>query len=89
MISIWSKKDWSAYKSGYKSNQRNHKKTTGGGYSCRESAGVQFGRTIKEVPENFEELVKQWEHKQIKITELLKLCNMGRSTFKNGQHDVV
>jgi len=51
------------------------------GIAAAKVRGVQFGRPEKDIPENFGELVKSWERRQIKTAELLKLCNMSRSTF--------
>jgi len=51
------------------------------GIAAAKKKGVRFGRPEKPVPDNFGELVKQWECKQIKTSEILQLCNMSRSTF--------
>ena len=45
--------------------------------------GVRFGRPPKEPPENFGDLVRKWEKGQMRIEEILKLCNMCRATFYN------
>lgn len=51
------------------------------GIAVAKAKGVKFGRPEKDLPEDFGELVKQWERQQIKIAEVLKLCDMSRSTF--------
>jgi len=51
------------------------------GIAVAKLKGIRFGRPEKPVPDNFSELVKQWECKQIKTSEILQLCNMSRSTF--------
>ena len=51
------------------------------GISAAKARGVRFGRPQKEPPDNFGELVRQWERRQIGTTELLKLCSMSRTTF--------
>jgi len=51
------------------------------GIAVAKLKGVRFGRPEKPVPDNFGELVKQWERKQIKTSEILLLCDMSRSTF--------
>ena len=40
-----------------------------------------FGRPVKDVPDNFGEILKQWENKQIHFEEVLKLCGMSKATF--------
>jgi len=51
------------------------------GIAVARMKGVRFGRPEKSAPDNFGELVKKWENKQISTDEVLNLCNMGRSTF--------
>jgi len=52
------------------------------GISAAKSRGVKFGRPEKYLPDNFGELVRKWERKQMKIDDVLKLCdNMCRATF--------
>jgi len=51
------------------------------GIAAAKARGVQFGRPEKEMPDNFGELVKQWERREIKTNDMLSLCNMSRSTF--------
>jgi len=51
------------------------------GIAAAKARGVKFGRPEKEMPDNFGELVKQWERRELKTADMLKLCNMSRSTF--------
>jgi len=51
------------------------------GITAAKARGVRFGRPVKEMPENFGELVKKWEKGLITTKEILKLCGMCRSTF--------
>jgi len=51
------------------------------GIAAAKLRGVRFGRPQKPVPNNFSELVEQWERKQIKTRDILQLCNISRSTF--------
>jgi DNA invertase Pin-like site-specific DNA recombinase len=51
------------------------------GIAAAKRRGVRFGRPEKEPPDNFGELVKQWERQQLKTADISKLCNMSRSTF--------
>ena len=40
-----------------------------------------MGRPVKEVPDNFGLLVKQWEKKQLPLDAVLRECNMSEATF--------
>jgi len=51
------------------------------GIAIAKKKGVRFGRPEKVAPDNFSELVKKWEKNQISLDDVLRLCNMGRSTF--------
>ena len=51
------------------------------GIAAAKKRGVRFGGPRKELPDNFRELVKQWESGQISIADVLEQCSIGRSTF--------
>ena len=51
------------------------------GIAAARAKGVTFGRPAKGVPENFNEVVKQWEKKKIPLDEALDLCGMSKSSF--------
>ena len=51
------------------------------GIAVAKAKGVRFGGPRKELPDNFDELVQEWEQKQIATAEVLKLCGISRSTF--------
>jgi DNA invertase Pin-like site-specific DNA recombinase len=51
------------------------------GIAAAKARGVQFGRPIKPTSNNFVELVRQWDNKQLSTCEILKKCNMSKSTF--------
>ena len=51
------------------------------GIAAAQARGVRFGRPEKDLPDNFGELVKKWEQRQIKTSEMLKICELSRSTF--------
>jgi len=57
------------------------KKIQADGIAAAKARGVRFGRPPKEPPGNFGELVRKWERRQIKTAEVIKLCNISRSTF--------
>jgi hypothetical protein len=43
--------------------------------------GVRFGRPIKKPPENFGDLVRQWERGQLSLMEILKQTGLKEATF--------
>lgn len=43
--------------------------------------GVEFGRPVIVVPDDFMRLVRQWEHGKISADEVASQCNMSVSTF--------
>ena len=51
------------------------------GIAAAKRRGVRFGRPPKEAPENFGELVRKWERKQLAIAEILESCGMKETTF--------
>lgn len=53
------------------------------GIAAAKARGVQFGKPMIPVPDNFPELYKQWQAGAISIKEFAKACNMGRSTMYN------
>jgi len=51
------------------------------GIAVAKQKGIQFGRPKKPLPDNFVELVRLWERREIGISEVLRICNMSRSSF--------
>jgi len=43
--------------------------------------GVRFGRPEKDIPDNFGELVRQWEQGKMTTDEVLEACRISHSTF--------
>ena len=43
--------------------------------------GVEFGRPVIVVPDDFTKLVSQWERGKISVNEVALQCNMSISTF--------
>lgn len=63
-------------------NEReNIKKRQAEGIAAAKAKGVRFGRPTKAVPDDFKQLVKQWEKKELSLTEALKQCDISESTF--------
>ena len=63
------------------SERENIRKRQAEGIMSAKARGVQFGRPLKEPPENFGDLVKKWEKGEITTDDIVELCNMSRSTF--------
>lgn len=63
------------------SERENIRKRQEQGIAAAKAKGVRFGRPEKPIPENFVELVSNWEKKKISLEETLKLCNMSEATF--------
>jgi len=51
------------------------------GIAAAKARGVRFGRPIIKPPENFKELVKQWERGKIPLSEVLSETGMKEATF--------
>ncbi len=63
-------------------NEReNIKKRQAQGIAAAKAKGVKFGRPEKDVPDNFENIIKEWEEKRLLFSEVLKICNMSEATF--------
>jgi len=51
------------------------------GIKSARARGVRFGRAIIKPPENFGELIKQWERGEIHISDLLEQAGLKEATF--------
>ena len=63
------------------SERENIKKRQEQGIAAAKARGVHMGRPVKDVPDNFEQLVKQWEKKKIPREQVLRECQMAEATF--------
>ena len=63
--------------------RENIRKRQAEGIAAAKARGVAFGRPMKDVPDNFGVLVRQWERKQLSFDEVLAQCDMCRVTFYN------
>lgn len=51
------------------------------GIAAAKARGVRFGRPQIELPDHFENIVREWERKQITVHEAIRQCGMSESTF--------
>ena len=63
------------------SERESIKKRQAEGIAAAKAKGIKFGRPESKVPDDFGKIIKQWEHKQIPIAEVVKRCNMSEATF--------
>ena len=63
------------------SERENIKKRQEQGIAAAKAKGVHMGRPVKDVPDNFGQLVKQWEKKKIPLEQVLQECQMAEATF--------
>ena len=63
------------------SERENIKKRQAQGIAAAKLKGVKFGRPESPLPDNFGQIVRKWERKQISINDVTKLCNMSEATF--------
>ena len=63
------------------SERENIKKRQEQGIAAAKAKGVHMGRPVKNVPDNFGQLVRQWEKKKIPLGKVLRECGMSEATF--------
>ena len=63
------------------SERENIKKRQAEGIASAKAKGVKFGRPETPLPENFENLIIEWEKKQLPLIQLLKVCDISEATF--------
>ncbi|MBR4766085.1 MAG: recombinase family protein [Clostridia bacterium] len=63
-------------------NERdNIKKRQAQGIAAAKARGVKFGRPEKQLPDDFPDLVKQWEKNKVPLQDILQRCCISESTF--------
>ena len=63
-------------------NERdNIKKRQAQGIAAAKARGVKFGRPEKQLPDDFPDLVKQWEKNKTPLQEILQRCGISEATF--------
>lgn len=63
------------------SERENIKKRQAQGIAAAKARGVHMGRPVKSVPDNFNELIKQWKKKKISLEQILDECKISKATF--------
>ena len=51
------------------------------GIAAAKARGVRFGRPSIKLPEDFQNVVEQWESGEVSVNEILEYCGMSESTF--------
>ena len=63
-------------------NEReNIRKRQAQGIAAAKAKGVHMGRPEKKPPENFSQLIKAWEKKELTLKQVLDECKMSEATF--------
>lgn len=63
------------------SERENIRRRQAEGIAAAKAKGVKFGRPEKQMPDNFMDLVEDWEKKRITLVEVLNQCHMSEATF--------
>ncbi len=63
------------------SERENIRKRQAQGIAAAKARGVKFGRPEKGIPDDFPEIIQQWERKRLPFSEVLKRCDMSEATF--------
>lgn len=51
------------------------------GIAAAKAKGVRFGRPAKVPPNNFSNIISQWEQGQLPLSDILRQCGMSEATF--------
>ena len=63
------------------SERKNINKRQEQGIAAAKARGVHMGRPVKEIPDDFSQIVRLWEKKELSLREVLKKCDMSEATF--------
>ena len=66
---------------GAQNERENIRKRQEQGIAAARQRGVHLGRLVIAAPDNFGEMVKKWEKRQLSLGQILKECNMSEATF--------
>lgn len=53
------------------------------GIAAAKARGVKFGRPSKPLPDNFEEVYREWKEKKLTLRQAAKNCGFAESTFRD------
>ncbi len=53
------------------------------GIAAAKARGVKFGRPSIPLPENFEEICRQWKEKKLTLRQAAEACGLAESTFRD------
>ena len=51
------------------------------GIAAAKARGIKFGRPAIKTPDNFGQMIKKWEKKEITTQEVMEACGMSEATF--------
>lgn len=51
------------------------------GIAAAKARGVQFGRPVSPLPENFEEVFRRWRDNELSVRDAAEACGMPKGTF--------
>ena len=74
-------KQWQILSFVAQNERENIRKRQREGIVAAKARGVKFGRLVKIISDNFDELLTMWNNKQIKLCELLEVCKVRESIF--------
>ena len=63
------------------SERENIRKRQAQGIAAAKARGVKFGRPTITMPDNFTDIVSEWQEKKITIEDAARKCNVSNSTF--------
>ena len=63
------------------SERENIRKRQAEGIAAAKAQGIRFGRPEIAIPENFGDIIRRWEKKELSFEDVTKLCGMSGTTF--------
>ena len=70
------------------SERENIRKRQAEGIAAAKARGVHMGRPVKEVPADFDRIVKSWEKKEITMAEAKQMTGMSETTFYRRRREI-
>lgn len=63
------------------SERENIRKRQREGIEAAKARGVQFGRPVKPIPDDFGDMLARWKKGELTVAEILRLCDISEATF--------